>query len=102
MTFDHNKTLTLTKYASEAATKVDCIEQLKQEVPKNHKDCISGLGHTRWATCGGKTDANAHPHTDMKRRIALIHNGTLDHVEAMRKDLISKGITLQSETDTEV
>jgi len=46
-----------------------------------------GIGHTRWATCGGKTDYNAHPHYDTKKRIALVHNGTLDNYKELKEEL---------------
>ena len=61
-----------------------------------------GIAHTRWATHGGKTDRNAHPHTDHKERIALVHNGVITNADEIKKELESKGIQFRSETDTEV
>lgn len=81
---------------------VGTLEQVNDKYKLDNMPGRVGIGHTRWATHGGVTQVNTHPHCDCKNQIAVIHNGIIDNYQELRKDLIKRGHHLLSETDTEV
>jgi len=100
-TINKEGALLTSKFASKGSTS-DSIDLLTQHAPGVHSGDMIGIAHSRWATHGGKTDANAHPHSDWKNRIALVHNGTIENYAELKEELEKSGIPFRSQTDTEV
>ncbi len=78
------------------------VSEIEQKQRLSEMEGNIGMAHTRWATHGGVTDANAHPHTSCKELVAVIHNGIVENYVPLKKALKANGHRFRSETDTEV
>jgi glutamine---fructose-6-phosphate transaminase (isomerizing) len=81
--------------------KIGRVEAMAKLVTPSRFHGTTGISHTRWATHGGVTDANAHPHVSSDGKFALVHNGVIENYTDMKRFLTGKGYTFLSETDTE-
>ncbi|MEN9549991.1 MAG: hypothetical protein RIR12_2582 [Bacteroidota bacterium] len=78
------------------------VAELEEAILGQDLQANTGIGHTRWATHGEPSDRNAHPHTSASGKLAMIHNGIIENYSQLKQELIKKGYSFTSDTDTEV
>lgn len=100
--YDSAGLITGTGQALHLRKKAGRIVELAKAVESSPAPGHFGISHTRWATHGGATDVNAHPHTSTNGDIAVVHNGVIENFSVLKQKLIEDGIAFRSDTDTEV
>jgi glucosamine--fructose-6-phosphate aminotransferase (isomerizing) len=100
--YDSAGVCTLTDKILEVRKAAGRVDKLAEQLKTSPVHGSIGISHTRWATHGAPTDANAHPHLDQSGRIAIVHNGVIENYDRLKQRLLAAGHVFKSETDTEV